>query len=95
MAIVIQEEKRKINWFALGVVVLIMAIIFGAIYYLFFVQPSLIEKATSPQLQSVKDLSEIKLDTDAIFNNPNFQILKQYINPIEIGQAGKNNPFSR
>lgn len=95
MAIVIQEEKRKINWFALGVVVLIAAIIFGAIYYLFFIKPSLIEKAVSPQLQSVKDLSEIKLDTDAIFNNPKFQILKQYVNPVEIGQAGKSNPFSR
>ena len=62
-------------------------------YYLFFVQPSLIEKSTSPQLQSIKGLSKIKLDPEAIINNPRFQILKQYVNPIEIGQVGKENPF--
>lgn len=95
MAIIIEEEKRKINWFALSVIVLITATIVGAIYYLFFVQPSLIEKVAPPKLQSIKELSKIKLDPETIINNPRFQILKQYGNPIEIGQVGKSNPFIR
>lgn len=94
MAIIIQEEKKQINWFALGVIVLMMAIVFTTIYYLFFIQPSLIEKAVPLQLQSIKELSKIKLDPEAIVNNPRFQILKQYVNPIEIGQVGNNNPFA-
>jgi len=33
------------------------------------------------------------LRPEAIINDPKFQILKQYINPIETGQTGKTNPF--
>lgn len=95
MAIVIQEERRKINWFALSVILLIAAIIIGAAYYLFFVQPSLIEKAAPLNLQSIKEISSIKLDPEAIVNNSRFQILKQYAEPIEIGPVGKSNPFVR
>lgn len=93
MAIVIQEEKRNINWFALVVFILIIAAIVGAIYYLFFLQPSLIEKLAPPQLQSIKELAKIKLNPEEIVNNPRYQILKMYVNPIEIGPMGKNNPF--
>lgn len=93
MAIVIQEEKRQINWFALGVTVLIAGMILWGAYYLFFVKPALLEKAVPLQLQSIKELSGIKLDPEAIINNPSFQVLKQYVNPVEIGLAGKNNPF--
>lgn len=93
MAIVIQEEKRKINWFALGVILLVTATIAAAIYYLFFIKPPLIEKVAPLKLQSIKEISSIKLDPEAVINNPRFQILKQYVGPIEIGQFGKSNPF--
>jgi len=33
------------------------------------------------------------LQPEAIINNPNFQILKQYVNPIEIGPVGNTDPF--
>ena len=39
MAIVIEEEKRIINWFAVLVVMAIFAIIGVAAYYLFFINP--------------------------------------------------------
>ena len=95
MAIVIQEEKRKINWFGLGVVFLITATAFTLIYYLFFVKPPLIEKVAPPKLQSIKELSSIKLDPNAVINDPRFQTLKIYANQIEIGQVGKANPFMK
>ncbi len=93
MAIVIQEEKRKINWFALSVIFSMAAIITAMIYYLFFIKPPLIEKVAPLKLQSIKEISSIKLDPEAVVNNPKFQILKQYAKPINIGQFGKNNPF--
>ncbi|MDP3014866.1 MAG: hypothetical protein Q8N28_00355 [bacterium] len=95
MAIVIQEERKKINWFVLSAILLIAATIVGVIYYLFFVKPSLIEKVAPLKLQSIKEISSIKLDPGAVIDNPRFQILKQYAHPIEIGPVGKSNPFIR
>jgi len=95
MAILIEEEKRKINWFALVIVVLIIAAIIGATYYLFFSPTPLIEKVVPSSVQSLQVLSNIKLQPELIINNPKFQVLKTYINPIETGAVGKNNPFLR
>ena len=95
MAIIIEEEKRKINWFALVVILSLVIIIGVAIYYLFFASTPLVEKIASPRLQSLQELSSIKLEPEAIVNDPRFQILKQYVNPIEIQDSfiGKTNPF--
>ena len=95
MAIIIEEEKRKINWFAAALILLLVTIIGAAIYYLFFASIPLIERVTSPRLQSLQELSSIKLEPEAIINDPRFQILKQYVNPIEIqtNSIGKTNPF--
>ncbi len=93
MAIIIEEEKKKINWFALAVIILIIATIITATYYLFFAPTPLIERVAPTRLQSLQELSNIRLQPETIVNNPKFQILKQYVNPIEIGQVGKSNPF--
>jgi len=93
MAIVIEEEKRRINWFAIGVIILIIATIIIATYYLFFAPVPFIEKVAPSRLQSLQELSRIRLEPETIINSSNFQILRQYVNPIEIGPVGKNNPF--
>jgi len=93
MAIVIEEEKRKINWLALGIIILIISTVIIAIYYLFFAPVPFIEKIAPARLQSLQDLSSINLEPEAIVNSPNFQILRRYVNPIEVGPAGKSNPF--
>ena len=95
MAIIIEEEKRKINWFALVVILSLVIIIGAAIYYLFFASIPLIEKIVPPRLQSLQELSSIKLEPETIINDSRFQILKQYVNPIEIqtNSIGKTNPF--
>ncbi len=93
MAIVIEEEKRRINWFTLAVIILIVATIVATIYYLFFASVPLIEKVAPPRLQSLKEISSLKLQPEDVLNNQTFQILRQYINPIEVGPSGKTNPF--
>ena len=97
MAIIIEEEKRKINWFAVGLILSLVIIIGVAIYYLFFAVPPLVEKVAPPRLQSLQELSSIKLKPETIINDPRFQILKQYVNPIEIQPdfIGKTNPFTK
>ena len=93
MAIVIEEEKRKINWLALGIIILIISTVIIVIYYLFFAPVPFIEKIAPARLQSLQDLSSINLEPEAIVNSPNFQILRRYVNPIEVGPVGKSNPF--
>lgn len=97
MAIIIEEEKRRFNWFTLAVVVFLVVLIGTAAYYLFFSSTPLIERVPLPQVKNIEQLSSIKLEPEAITNNPNFQILKKYTNPIEIETAltGKTNPFTK
>lgn len=95
MAIIIEQEKRKINWFALSVIVLVIAVIIVGIYYLFFTDTPFVERVVPANLQSIEELSNIDLKPETIINNSNFQVLKQYINPIELEEAGKANPFLR
>lgn len=95
MAIVVEQEKKKINWFAVLLTIFLIAVVGGAIYYFFFVAPPLLEKIAPLPLQSLRDLSYAELNPETILNSPDFQILRQYVNPIEIGPVGKINPFSR
>ncbi len=97
MAIVIEEQKKKINWFALAVVILLVAVVALSAYYLFFAPTPLVEKVAPARLQSIQELSSIKLQPDMVISNPSFQILKQYVNPIEIqiDSVGKTNPFAK
>lgn len=95
MAIIIEGEKRRINWFALAIVVLVVLVISTATYYLFFASTPLIEKVVPSSVQSLQVLSSIKLQPELIINDPKFQILKQYVGPVEVGTTGKSNPFLR
>ncbi len=93
MAIIIEGEKRKINWFASAIVVLVVFSIATATYYLFFASTPLIEKVVPSSVQSLQVISSIKLQPELIINDPKFQILKQYVNPVGVGAIGKSNPF--
>ncbi len=94
MAIVVEEQRKRFNWFALMLVVLIVAALGIASYYLFFAPTPFIEKVAPSRLQSLKDVSQIELSPEIITANPTFQILKQYINQIEVPTTSpRSNPF--
>ena len=95
MAIIIEQEKSKTNWFALLLMLFILGVAGILIYYLFFVSPATLEKAINPSLQSVKDLSQAELNPEEVFNRTDFKSLNQHVGPIQLGQGGKLNPFSR
>ena len=95
MAIVIEEEKRKFNWFGLALVVaLVLGVVLG-VYYLFFSPVPLIEKVIPQRVQSIKDISSTDFRPDAILNSETFKILKQYSSPVEapLPQTPRSNPF--
>jgi hypothetical protein len=97
MAIIIEEQKRRINWFALALIVFVVAIIGAAIYYLFFASTPLVERVVPPRLQSLQELSLIELQPEKVISDSRFQILKQYVDPIEVptSSIGKTDPFAK
>ncbi len=66
MAIVIQEDKKKNGgWFGFGLLFLVLIIVGLAAYYLFFVQPALIDNTigSTGQLQAIDDLKSIQFSS--------------------------------
>ncbi|RJP45629.1 hypothetical protein C4587_00560 [Candidatus Parcubacteria bacterium] len=93
MAIVVEQERRKshlgatITWFSLIVV-------FGLVaYYVFFTRPDFAELIPPAGFRDTTQLSEIKLNPEEVVTNPDFQILRQYIAPLEPQDVGRANPF--
>lgn len=71
MAIVIQEDKkRQGGWFGFGILFLVLIVIGLSAYYLFFVQPDLLENTITPssQLQAIDDLKSVQLNSAKILD---------------------------
>ncbi len=98
MAIVIEENKRNINWFALAVISAILISVAITIYYLFFSATPLIEKVVPEQVRVIENISTDAFDPGSVVNDKTYKILRQYINPIEVSTSTlpvRANPFVR
>jgi flagellar basal body-associated protein FliL len=93
MAIVIEEEKNKINILSIITWLVIIVIIGLAVYYIFFSQPQLIEVATPSSFQNINPLAKINISPENVINGPAFQSLKSTITLPAPGNAGRGNPF--
>lgn len=96
MAIVIEQNRKRFNWFALAVIVALVAIIGIAVYYLFFSPVPLIGSVLPPGVSSIEKISSSKFDPTSISQNSLFQVLRQYVNPVQVPSPlpQKANPFS-
>ncbi|MCL5012182.1 MAG: hypothetical protein M1320_02035 [Patescibacteria group bacterium] len=68
MAIVIQDEQKKNGgWFGFGILFLVLVVIGIAAYYLFFVQPDLIDTTiSSSQLKAIDNLKSLNFDSTGV-----------------------------
>lgn len=95
MAILLEEEKKPVNWFGIiaGIVVALIIVIGG--YVLFFKKPDLIEVVVPQELQDITTLSKVPpLDPQAVVNSSNFKSLKDYTSPLPNPVKGRSNPFA-
>lgn len=75
MAIVIEQEKKNINWVPVaGFTVIIIAII-ATIYYVFVVNPGKIESIISSELKPLSEIGKIQFAPDQLTSNPRFKEL--------------------
>ncbi|OGM93216.1 hypothetical protein A2333_03110 [Candidatus Wolfebacteria bacterium RIFOXYB2_FULL_49_7] len=95
MAIVLEKEKKNIDWgFILGLMA-VVGIIGSAIIYLFFVNPEAVQQLTTPEQKTLSEFSRVKFQPEAILNSPAFQSLRTQAPmnvPSEL-EIGKANPF--
>jgi len=95
MAIVIQEEqKERGGWFGFGIVLLILLCIGIAAYYLFFVDPNLINSAFVPvQLESLDELSKLDFSIDDIASGGIFGEKRQFVPLPSLPTSRNIQPF--
>lgn len=93
MAIVIEQEKRRMNWFVIGVIAVIVLILALAVYYLFFISPIFIEVVLPLPLKELESISRITLNPAEIFNQSVLKNLQLYVQPIIPEPALNPNPF--
>lgn len=95
MAIVLEGEKKNIDWgFILGIL-FIIGIIGSAIVYLFFVSPETVQTLTTPDQKKLTEFSKTKFNPGEILNSDSFQNLKTAAPAITSaeGDVGKTNLF--
>jgi flagellar basal body-associated protein FliL len=96
MAIIIEEEKKELNWYALIVVLVIVAVIGITAYFLFFAKPELAEVVIPNHLKELPEIVKIKLNPADIFENPFVKNnLNKYVEPVVPEGAYNSNPFNK
>jgi hypothetical protein len=94
MAINIQEEKQsRGGWFGFGITLVVLVILGVAFYYLFFVQPELIDTVAPLPLQSIDQLTQLQFDPAQVVQSPFFTGLRQLVPAQTLPPAGNASPF--
>jgi hypothetical protein len=93
MAIIINQEKKPINWVNLIVTIVFIVLIFALTYFVFFKQPELIETVLPSNLQTLNSISQIQVDPTPVITVLKKYFNTTYTNQLVIPQAGRSNPF--
>lgn len=102
MAILIEEEKKPVNWVGIITGLLAAAGIFGAVYYFFFKQPESIEVLLPGSIKEISTISSStkNFDPNSILDPSSgsrdakvFSLLDDYSSKLSYPTPGKSNPF--
>lgn len=94
MAILVEEEKKPVNWVGILTALVIVFILFAGGYYVFFKDPGVIEGITAPkELQNITQLSKTNIDPSKIIQSAEFKNLRDLADPLVPPTAGRSNPF--
>lgn len=72
----------------------VVALIAGA-YLLFFTEEPFVDVIAPPELETISQLSDANIEDGVLANDPVYQQLGNKVNDIEIGEAGRENPFAQ
>ena len=93
MAILLEQQKRKMDWFSLGVTAFVIFCIIFGIYFLFLAPTPGIEIVVPLALQSAGKVSSLQVDPSTVLNSREFRSLRSYTGLPGLGVTGRPNPF--
>ena len=65
MAIIIEQDKKPVNWFNIIVIAPVIGIVFLVLYFIFFKKPELIDVVVPGDLSNINQLSQVQVDPRA------------------------------
>ncbi|MGC9611116.1 MAG: hypothetical protein ABSE68_02760 [Minisyncoccia bacterium] len=93
MAILIEQDKKSFNWFNAIIVIVVVAILFGVVYFVFFNNPQLIDVVVPGNLSNIKQLSQVQIDPTPVVSTLNKYFTNNYGSSLSIPTPGRPNPF--
>ncbi len=93
MAIIVEQEKKPINWFNIAIVTVFVVVLFLLMYFVFFKKPELVEIVVPAKLQNLSQISQAQLDPTPVVNELNQYFSNGASQPISIPTPGRSNPF--
>ncbi len=93
MAIIVQEEKKPVNWFNIIIIAVFVVVLFFGMYFIFFKKPELVEVVVPTKLQSLGQISQAQLDPGPTIDTLNKYFSKNFSQSVTIPTPGRTNPF--
>lgn len=93
MAITLEQERKPINWLSVLLTLIIVAVLFGGAYVLFFKKPELVEVVVPSKFENIQEISRLTFNPQELLTSPEFKLLKQYGGKISPPAPGRSNPF--
>ncbi len=93
MAIIVQEEKKPVNWFNIVIIAVFVAVLFFAAYFVFFKKPELVDVVVPAKLQNLGQISQAQLDPGSTIETLNKYFSKNFSQTVTIPTPGRTNPF--
>ncbi len=93
MAIVIEERKNGIGFLNLLIILIIIGIVFGGAYFLFFSPSPKVDVILPKPLEQTSKIAKFTLDPGTVFDGNEFKALRKVVNVPTGGSFGRGNPF--
>ncbi len=93
MAIIVQQEKKPVNWFNITIIAVFIVVLFLLMYFIFFKKPELVEVVVPAKLQNLSKISQAQLDPTPVVNELNQYFSNNTNQQISIPTPGRTNPF--
>lgn len=93
MAILIEEEKKPINWINVIATFVFIVLIFVLAYYVFFKRPDIVETIIPQKLNTISSLKEIKVDPTPVLESLRRYFKTKYNPEPFTPSLGRSNPF--
>src|SRR3989344_5605803 len=85
MAIIIQEQKKSVNLFAIITVAVILFALLLSAYFLFFAPQPVIEIIVPAPLETAAEIAKTQFDPAEVVNSPEFRTLRSYAGLSTVG----------